>query len=173
MDECPKRIAAQFSGHVLQPNPRSDVPDVSWIREREATSRVSRRFLKQRFVSCITADDPIQRDDIGRKKLTGNSYEITVDESDRVGSASTRRLRGRCRDIGGRQIDTNRFRQSSIDQLKRQRTDAGADIEQSPAWWPDLRNACQQETRRRPRPFGTVVGEISRRSFLAKLSLRG
>jgi len=112
MDECPKRIPAQLSCHVLQSNPRSDVPDVSWIRESDATSGVSRRFLKEGFVFCKTTDDPIQRDDIGRKKLIGHPDEITVDESDRVRSASTRRLRGRCRDIGGRQIDTDRFRQS-------------------------------------------------------------
>jgi hypothetical protein len=99
MDECPKRIPAQLSRHVLQSNPRSDVPDVSWIRESDATSGVSRRFLKEGFVFCITTDDPIQRDDVGGKKLTGNPYEITVDESDRVASASTRRLRGRRRDI--------------------------------------------------------------------------
>jgi hypothetical protein len=173
MDECPKRIPAQLSRHVLQSNPRSDVPDVSWIRESDATSGVSRRFLKEGFVFCITTDDPIQRDDVGGKKLTGNPYEITVDESDRVASASTRRLRGRRRDIRGRQVDTDRFRQSSLDQLKRQRTDPGSDIEQPPVWWPNLRNARQQETRRGPRPLGTVVCEIFRRSLLAKLSFRG
>jgi hypothetical protein len=73
---------------------------------------VSRRFLNQRFVFCIATDDPIERDDIGGKNLPGNLYEITVNESDRVASPSTRRLRGRCRDISGRQIDTDRFRQS-------------------------------------------------------------
>ena len=82
MDECPKRIPAQSSCGVFQSNPHSDVPDVSWIRESDATSGVSRRFLKEGFVFCKTTDDPIQRDDIGRKKLTGNPDEITVDESD-------------------------------------------------------------------------------------------
>jgi hypothetical protein len=82
VDECPKRIPAQLSCHVLQSNPSSDVPDVSWIRESEATSRVSRRFIEEGLVFWITTDDPIQRDDIGGKKLTGNPYEITVDESD-------------------------------------------------------------------------------------------
>jgi hypothetical protein len=58
------------------------VPHVSGIRESEATSGVSGRFLKEGFVFCRTTDDPIQRDDIGHKKLTGNPDEITVDESD-------------------------------------------------------------------------------------------
>ena len=93
MDECPKRIPAQLSCRVLQSNPRSDVPDVSWIRESEAMSRESRRFIKKLLVFWITTDDPIQRDDISGKKLTGNPDEITVNESDRVGSASTRHLR--------------------------------------------------------------------------------
>jgi hypothetical protein len=61
---------------------------------------VSRRFIKEPLVFWITTDDPIQRDDVGGKKLTGNPYKITVNESDRVGSASTRRLHGRRRDIG-------------------------------------------------------------------------
>ena len=95
MDECPKGVPVKPSRHVLQSIPRSDVPDVSWIRESEATSGVSRRFLKEGLVCCITTDDPIQRHDVGGKKLTANPYEITVDESDRVASASTRRLGGR------------------------------------------------------------------------------
>jgi hypothetical protein len=82
MDECPKRIPTNLSRQVLHSNPSSNVPDVSWIRESEATSRVPRRFLKEGFVFCITTDDPIQCDDIGRKKLTGHPDEITVDESD-------------------------------------------------------------------------------------------
>jgi hypothetical protein len=61
---------------------------------------VSRRFIEEGLVFLITTDDPIQRDDIGGEKLTGNPYEITVDESDRAGSASTRRLLGSRRDIG-------------------------------------------------------------------------
>ena len=93
MDECPKRIPAQLSCHVLHSNPGADIPDVAWIRERDATSRVSRRFIEEPLVCWITTDDPIQRNDIGGKELTGNPYEIAMDESDRVGSASTRRLR--------------------------------------------------------------------------------
>src|SRR5438477_5643664 len=112
MDECPKRIPTTLSRQVLHANPSSNVPDVSRIRESQATSRVSRRLLKQRFIFRVTADDPIQGDDIGRKKLTGNPDEITVDESDGVASASTRRLRGRRCDIRGRQIDTDRVRES-------------------------------------------------------------
>ena len=100
MDECPKWIPAQLSCEVLQSNPRSDVPDVSWIRESEATSRVSRRFIEEPLVFWVTTDHPIQCDDIDGKKLTGNPYKIAVDESDRVGSAPTRRLLGRRRDIG-------------------------------------------------------------------------
>jgi hypothetical protein len=49
---------------------------------------------------CSPTDDSIQRDDIDGKKLTGSPYEITVDESDRVGSASTHGLLGRRRNIG-------------------------------------------------------------------------
>jgi hypothetical protein len=56
--------------------------------------------MEEGLVFWITTDDSIQCDDIGGKKLTGSAYEITVDESDRVGSASTRRLLGRRRDIG-------------------------------------------------------------------------
>ena len=93
MDKCPKRIPAQLSSHVLQSNPGSDVPHVPRIRESDATSRESRRFIKKPLVFRITTNDPIQRDEIGDKKLPGNPYEITVDESDRAGSASTRRLR--------------------------------------------------------------------------------
>src|SRR5881397_2421067 len=100
MDECPKRIPKNLSREVLHSNPSSNVPDVSWIRESEAAGRVLRPLLKKGFVCCVTTNDPIQRDDIGRKKLTGNPYEITMDESDRVVSALTRRFRGRCRDIG-------------------------------------------------------------------------
>lgn len=43
---------------------------------------MSGRFIEEGLVFWITTDDPIQRDDIGGKKLTGNRYEITVDESD-------------------------------------------------------------------------------------------
>jgi hypothetical protein len=93
MDKCPKRIPAQLSCHVLQSNPRPDVPDVSRVRERQATSGESRRFTKKPLVFRITTDDPIQRDDVSGKKLTGNPDEITVDESNRAGSASTHRLR--------------------------------------------------------------------------------
>jgi len=73
MDECAKRIPAELSSHVLQSNPSSDVPDVSWIRERDATSRVSRRFIEEPLVFRITTDDPVQRDDIGGKNLTGQA----------------------------------------------------------------------------------------------------
>ena len=105
--------------------------------------RMSRRFIHEPLVFWITTDDPIQRDDIGGKKLTGNPYEITVDESDRVGSASTRRLLGRRHDIGRSQIDTDRLRQSSLEKLERHRADAGSDIEQPSLGLPSLRNARQ------------------------------
>lgn len=92
MDECTKRIPTKLSRQVFHSNPRADVPDVSWIREREVVIRVSHRFIQEPLVFWITTDDPIQRDDIGGKKLTGNTDKITVDESHRVGSAPTRRL---------------------------------------------------------------------------------
>jgi len=92
MDKCAKRIPPHSPCHILQSNPRSDVPDVAWIRKREAATRESRRFIKQPLVFWITTDDPIQRDHIGGKKPTGNLYKITVDESGRVGLPSTRRL---------------------------------------------------------------------------------
>src|SRR5438132_8548641 len=98
MDECTKRISAQLSCQVLQSNPSSDEPDVSWIRKSEATSRVSRRFIEEGFVFWITTDDPIQRDDVDLKQLPGNADKITVDESHRGGLTPTRRLLGRRRD---------------------------------------------------------------------------
>jgi hypothetical protein len=100
MHECAKGISAKLPSQVLNPNPGADVPDVSWIRESEATSRASRRFIEEPLVFWITTDDSIQRDDIGGKKLIGNADKIAVDESHRVGSAPTRRLLGRRRDIG-------------------------------------------------------------------------
>ena len=93
MDKGPKRIPGQLPCRVLQSNPRSDVPDVSWIRESEATSRESHRFIEKPLVFRITTDNPIQRDDISGKELIGHLYKITVDKSDRVCSASTRHLR--------------------------------------------------------------------------------
>ena len=93
MDECTKRIPTKLSCQVFQPNPIADVPDVSRIRESEVAIRVSHGFIQEPLVFWVTTDDPIQRDDISRKKLTGNPDEITVDESDGVGLASTRRLR--------------------------------------------------------------------------------
>jgi hypothetical protein len=100
MDECPKRIPAKLSRQVFHSNPRADVPDVSRIRESEVVTRVSHGFIQEPLVFWITTDDPIQRDDVRGKKLTGNADKITVDESHSIGSASTRRLVGRRRNIG-------------------------------------------------------------------------
>ena len=100
MDECTKWIPTKLSSQVLHSNPSADVPDVSRIRESEVAIRVSYRFIQEPLVFWITTDDPIQRDDVGGEKLTGNADKITVDESHSVGSAPTRRLLGRRRDIG-------------------------------------------------------------------------
>ncbi len=100
MDECTKRIPPKLSSQVFHSNPNADVRDVSRIRESEVTLGVSHRFIQEPLVFWITTDDPIQRDDVGGRKLTGNVDKITVDESHRGGSAPTRRLLGRRRDIG-------------------------------------------------------------------------
>jgi hypothetical protein len=44
-------------------------------------SRVSRRFVEKPLAFWVTTNDPIQGDDIGGKKLTGNTDKVTVDES--------------------------------------------------------------------------------------------
>jgi hypothetical protein len=62
--------------------------------------RVSHGFIQEPLVFWITTNDPIQRDDVRGKKLTGNAAEIPVEESHSAGSAPTRRLLGRGRDIG-------------------------------------------------------------------------
>ena len=62
--------------------------------------RVSHRFIQEPLVFWITTDDPIQRDNVSGKKLTGHADKITVDESHKAGSAPTRRFLGRHRDIG-------------------------------------------------------------------------
>ena len=51
--------------------------------------RVSHRLTQELLVFWITTDNPIQRDDIGGKKLAGNADKITVNESHEVASAST------------------------------------------------------------------------------------
>ena len=99
MDECTKRILTKLSRQVLHSNPSADVPDVSWIQS-EVAIRVSHRFIQEPLVFWITTDHPIQRDEVGGKKLTGHAEKITVDESHGGGSAPTRRLLGRRRDIG-------------------------------------------------------------------------
>ena len=100
MDERTKWIPTKVSRQVFHSNPRADVPDVSRIRESEVAIRVSHGFIQEPLVFWVTTDDPIQRDDIGGDKLTSNLYKITVDESHSIGSASTRRLVGRRRNIG-------------------------------------------------------------------------
>jgi hypothetical protein len=88
MDECTKRIPTKVSRQIFHSDPSADVPDVSWIRESEVAIRVSHRFIQEPLVFWITTDDPIQRDDVRGKKLTGNADEIPVDESYNNSSSS-------------------------------------------------------------------------------------
>src|SRR4026207_219932 len=99
MDECAKRIPAKLSRQVLHPNPRADVPDISWIGESKTAIHASHRFLQQPLVLWVTTDDPIECDDVGGNKLTCHADKIPADESDRRGSPAPRPLPGCRRDI--------------------------------------------------------------------------
>ena len=160
MNERTERIPTKASCRVLQADPGANVPGVSWIRQREATFRVSHGCIQQPLVVSIATDHPVHRNDVGGRDLTRKVYKITVDESDRRCSAPTRRLSGCRREIGRRQVDTDRFRHSELQQLERQHADAGSDVEQPSERLPSLRNARQQESRRNPSALRTVVCEI-------------
>src|SRR6185503_699582 len=56
-------------------------------------------------------------------------------------------------------------------QLERQRSDARANVEQPSVQWADLREASDEETRRRFRALGAVSGEFLRCLFRAELPL--
>jgi hypothetical protein len=168
MGECPKRIPTKLARQVFHSDPGADVPDVPGIGESEVARRASHGFSQEPLVFWITTDDPIQCDDVGRNKLTGDADKITLDESHRVGSASTYRLCRRRRDIGRRKVDTYCVRHSALEKLERHRADARSDIEQSSIWLPGLRNAPASKRRAvAPGPFARYCA----RSFVARFSL--
>ena len=68
-----------------------------------------------------------------------------------------------------RKVDADRTRQARFQKLERQRSDARANVEQPSVKWAGLREASEEETRRRFRTLGAVSGELLRGLFRVEL----
>jgi len=117
----------------------------------------------------IAADHPIERDDGCGGKLRGNVQEIALDESHSIRPTQACRFIGGRRDVSRGQVDAHGAGLPLLEKFEGYGTYAAADVEQQTLHGLRLREAGQQQARRRSRAVGAVLLEIVRGPFRIEL----
>lgn len=164
----PEQSVEEVRHGYRRPHP----PVVPGVDEPVETPRPGRREPHERGHARIAAEDPIERDHVGRLDLRCEADEVALPVAQPSGMAAPLGLFPRRGHEGGRAVDVDGAGEARREQLVMDGADAAADVDQRPRVAQLGFDQLEQQTGRAVRALAPVRGQLAMGGPLVEVAVR-
>jgi hypothetical protein len=160
MDHCPELLALHRAHYVPESSGRADPKQVTRIRDRECSPCVRGGCVEQWLEPRITANDTVERHDVGRRQAVGERDEVALYPLDAVAAITSGGLLTPYRHVRRRGVDRDRPPHAALEELERQWPHARADVEERLAAGNGRRYVVAEKLRRLAGALSSILGDV-------------